>query len=77
MATNTLPRSEASKALPMSLHTVSVLVAVAKLIQDTKPDHSAFDAVYQALVVLGYSSESDHYSLALQALKKLNKEAQA
>jgi hypothetical protein len=71
--TSTLPHSETSKALPKSLHTVTVLVAVAKLIQDTKLGYSAFDAVYQALVVLGYSSEEDHYSLALQALKKLNK----
>ena len=59
--------------VPKSLHTVTVLVTMAKLIQETRPHYIKEDAVYKALDVLGYPTESDHYGLALQALKKLNK----
>ena len=58
---------------PKSLHTVTVIVAMARLILDAKPHYTPYDAVYAALSALGYPSESDHYGLALQALKKLNK----
>lgn len=59
--------------VPKSLHTVTVLIAMAKLIQETRTHYTSEDAVYKALDTLGYSSTDDHYGLALQALKKLNK----
>lgn len=61
--------------VPKSLHTVTVLVAMARLILDAKPHYTPFDAVYAALSTLGYPAESDHYSLAQQAFKKLSKVA--
>jgi len=59
--------------VPKSLHTVTVLVTLAKLIKETRPHYTSEDAVYKALDTLGYASTADHYGLALQALKKLNK----
>ena len=62
--------------VPKSLHTVTVLITMAKLIQETRPHYTKEDAVYKALETLGYTSTADHYGLALQALKKLNKVTQ-
>ena len=61
------------KVVPKSLHTVTVLVAMSRLILDSKPHYTVADTVYKALETLGYPAESDNYGLALQALKKLNK----
>ena len=61
--------------VPKSLHTVTVLVTMAKLIQDAKPYYTPYDAVYAAVSALGYPAEADHYSLAQQAFKKLSKVA--
>lgn len=61
--------------VPKSLHTVTVLVAMSRLILDAKPHYTAYDAVYAAMSALGYPAEADHYSLAQQAFKKLNKVA--
>jgi hypothetical protein len=59
--------------VPKSLHTVSALVAVAKLIKGNAPTLDNAKAVEQALNVLGYNIEFDEYKLTEQALKKLNK----
>ena len=59
--------------VPKSLHTVTVLVAMARLILDNKPHYTPYDAVYAAIQSLGYAAEADHYSLAQQAFKKLLK----
>lgn len=59
--------------VPKSLHTVTVLVAMARLILDARPYYTPYDAVYASLSALGYPSESDYYSLAQQAFKKLSK----
>ena len=63
--------------LPKSLHTVTVLVAVARLFLAQAPHYNAFGAVHAALQSLGYTEEQDTYSLTQQAIKKLNKASQA
>lgn len=60
-------------SVPKSLHTVTTLVAVAKLIKANAPTLDNAKAVEQALNVLGYNIEFDEYKLTEQALKKLNK----
>ena len=67
MSTNTLPKS---------LHTVSVLVAVAQRLIINE-GLSAAIAVSETLSVLGYTNTPDTYGLAQQALKKLNKATQS
>lgn len=62
-----------ANTLPKSLHTVTVLVAMARLIRAQRPQYTAEDAVYQAMYQMGYSAESDHYGLVAQAVKKLNR----
>lgn len=67
MTTNTIPKS---------LHTVSVLVAVAGNIASTDPQcQSLSQAVDKALMLLGYAAMPDTYGLAQQALKKLSRAA--
>ena len=77
-----------SKPLPKSLHTVTMLVRVARLhlpktpfaggnsFHDTRPFSRAERcamAVEQALETLGLSDMPDAYGLAAQAVKQLNK----
>lgn len=61
-----------SKPLAKSLHTVTVLVRVARDIQARQP-MATDDAVTRALELLGLADMPDTYRLALQAEKQLNK----
>ena len=58
--------------IPKSLHTVTVLVTLAKLL---KAQHSYpnWKAVAEAAIVLGYALDQDTYGLMDAAEKKLNK----
>jgi hypothetical protein len=68
------------KPLAKSLHTVTVLVRVAKLYRSsrdwsaggTAQEANAY-AVSQALEALGLADMPDDYGLAAQAIKQLNK----
>ena len=60
-------------AIPKSLHTVTVLVAMARIIRAQRPQYTVQDAVYQALHQLDYAPEKDCYGLAEQAIKRLSK----
>jgi hypothetical protein len=62
-----------NKPLPKSLHTVTVLVRVARDIQTRQPELSSFGAVHAALDILGLSDMPDDYALATQAAKQLRK----
>jgi hypothetical protein len=61
-----------SKPLAKSLHTVTVLVRVARDIQARQPMAND-DAVTYALNLLGLADMPDMYGLALQAEKQLRK----
>lgn len=67
-----------NKPIAKSLHTVTVLVRVARLhlshrrLMGDGPAANAF-AVGQALETLGLSDMPDAYGLAAQAIKQLNK----
>ena len=67
-----------NKPLAKSLHTVTVLVRVAKLhlshrrLMGTAQEANAY-AVNQALEALGLADMPDTYGLAAQAIKQLNK----
>lgn len=72
-----------SKIVPKSLHTVSVLVVMARTIYRASAFSTSIGTVYsvsipgavhQALELLGYNVDADFYGLAEQAIKKLNKE---
>jgi hypothetical protein len=72
-----------SKIVPKSLHTVSVLVVMARTIYKASAFQTTIGTVYsvsitgavhQALEALGYTVDADFYGLADQAIKKLNKE---
>ena len=64
--------STKSKTLAKSLHTVTAIAAVARLIARTNPAHSTNEAaVAAALIVLGYADASDPYGLAARALASL------
>jgi hypothetical protein len=58
------------KTLPKSLHTVTVLVNVARHYQANIGGDDVF-AVNQALRILGYTDSPDDYGLANAALKQL------
>ena len=62
-----------SKPLAKSLHTVTVLVRVARLLLKRDLAFSNVEAVNGALQVLGLADMPDEYGLAAQALKQLNK----
>lgn len=62
-----------NKPLAKSLHTVTVLVRVARDIQSRKPELSSFGAVYAALDILGLGDLDDDHALAMQAIKQLRK----
>lgn len=55
--------------LPKSLHTVTVLVAVARELPYSEPRES----VARALAVLGYNNASDTYGLAAKAVRQLER----
>lgn len=57
------------KPIAKSLHTVTVLVQVARSTGYPNPE----DAIKRALIILGLEDAPDVYGLAAQALKKLNK----
>lgn len=63
------------KALPKSLHTVTAIVQVARLIFDmgakANDPVTKLGAVECALVALGYGGASDPHGLAAKALKVL------
>lgn len=60
--------------IPKSLHTVTVLVNVAKILEDVYgKECSSAELVELAATCLGYGDETDTYSLKEQAVKKLNK----
>lgn len=71
--------STRTKTLTKSLHTVSVIVNVARYMlassasvaRSSNPEQQAVDA---ALRVLGYGDAADPYGLATTALKQLEKE---
>lgn len=69
--------SAKSATLAKSLHTVSALVAVARLIQSqgSAPMPNG-DAVALALCALGYDGAADPYGLAARAAAILEKDAQ-
>ena len=68
------PTPPSGKPLAKSLHTVTVLVRVARLIQAT--DSSGYSnhwAIDKALAALGLAGMPDTYGLAAAALKQLDK----
>jgi hypothetical protein len=64
--------SSKSATLAKSLHTVSVIVAIARLYP---PSIGAAPAVARALRVLGYENAADPYGLADRAIMLLAKES--
>lgn len=71
------------KVVPKSLHTVTVLVVMARTIYKASAIETTIgtvytislrSAVYDALETLGFCREADFYDLADQAIKKLSKE---
>ena len=71
--------SAKSQTLAKSLHTVSVLVNVARLIQRNALPERLCEryAVDQALIELGYANGADPYGLAAKAVAILSKGAQS
>lgn len=62
-----------AKALPKSLHTVTVLVNVAKLVHKNRTI-SDRTAVHEAMGWLGYSALEDPYGLVDKAIAVLHKD---
>lgn len=63
-----------TKVLAKSLHTVTVLVRVARFVMlEGKADTNA-DAVVKAAAILGLRDMHDDYELLSAALKQLNKQ---
>jgi hypothetical protein len=63
-----------NKPLAKSLHTVTVLVRVAKELQNRQfPLLHPESAVGQALIILGLADQNDDYNLISQAVKQLSK----
>lgn len=62
-----------AKSLAKSLHTVTVLVRIARDIQARDSNRGSFGAVYAALDLLGLGDAPDDYGLAMQAIKQLKK----
>lgn len=64
-----------TKALPKSLHTVTAIVQVARLIFDASAKAcdpiTKVGAVEEALAALGYAGAADPHGLAAKALKAL------
>ena len=63
-----------SKPLPKSLHTVTVLVNVARLVADTARNPMSYEeAISDALMALGYADCTDTHNLVGAALKAMSK----
>lgn len=62
-----------NKPLAKSLHTVTVLVRIARLLLKRDLAYSNVEAVAGALDILGLSEMPDTYALARQAVKQLRK----
>ena len=60
-----------TKPLAKSLHTVTVIVRVAKALRPLHPNSTPEQQVELALMVLGYVDAADPYGLAQAALKQL------
>lgn len=60
--------------LPKSLHTVTVLVNVARAVADLDGTMTCDDALSAARAILGYADSPDTYGLADKARAVLNKE---
>ena len=63
--------SAATKTLAKSLHTVTVIVRVARLMRKLRSTSNEV-AVTHALELLGYHDAADPYGLAAAALKQLD-----
>jgi hypothetical protein len=64
-----------TKPLPKSLHTVTVLVRVARHLQNSEPSAARPNnetAVDEALVLLGHRDTPDTYCLGAAAVKQMN-----
>lgn len=59
--------------LPKSLHTVTVLVTMARMLQNSGEYPTAYGALCRAADLLGYTVAMDTYGLLQQALKKMNR----
>ena len=59
--------------IPKSLHTVTVLVAMAKYMKASVPGGSDTYYLHLALATLNYGFVDDKHPLILQALKKMGK----
>lgn len=62
-----------TKPIAKSLHTVTVLVRVAKLIKSTNASLDNGTALGQALLALGLNGLFDEYELTIAARKQLDK----
>ncbi len=60
-----------AKPVPKSLHTVTVILQVARLRIQQDPDLLPTDAIRLATVTLGLAEREDPYGLAAAALKQL------
>ena len=69
------PTPPAGKPLAKSLHTVTVLVRVARLVSKLNSDIANDAAVIGALQVLGLADMPDTYGLTAAAIKQLDKGA--
>lgn len=56
-----------------SLHTVTVLVTVAQLVQQQGKCPTAHSAVLEAVKLLGYTEDQDAHGLIAAAVKKMNR----
>jgi hypothetical protein len=59
------------KVLPKALHTVTVLVRVARALQPANPHASNGGLVRLAIIALGYTDAADPHGLLESALKQM------
>lgn len=64
-----------TKPIAKSLHTITVLVRVARDIKARHPERDTFSAVYAALDLLGLGDMPDDHGLVSATLKQLGKSA--
>ena len=62
-----------ANVMAKSLHTVTVLVTMARVLQDNGKYPTAQDAVIEAAALLGYTPDMDTYGLIAAAVKKMNR----
>jgi hypothetical protein len=67
--------STKNKTIAKSLHTITVFINVAKLIQGQKEGIDDETAVHMAADVLGYGDAADPYDLKGRALAYMNRES--